>query len=200
MKMPAARANAADASLPTLVDAGRVCLRMRRTHASGGSKSTADVAGRGWLLLSAVAVAVAVDADADADADAVAAPCGGDLLLALLGLPVGALLAVLILLLLLLLPTAAAGAATATAAEEEAPGVSAAADAAGGAAEGEEVVVDELMMVFGAEADPILDHACRSNSRSEVCSYSTIYTDGSTVPCFCSFQGARGKQTPGFYA
>lgn len=162
MKMPAARANAADASLPTLVLAGNVCLRMRRTHASGGSKSTADVAGSGWLLLSAVAVAV------DADADAVAAPCGGDLLLALLGLPVGALLAVLILLLLLLLPTAAAGAATATAAEEEAPGVSAAADAAGGAAEGEEVVVDELMMVFGAEADPILDHACRSNSRSEL--------------------------------
>lgn len=40
--MPLARANAAEASLPTLVDEGNVCLRIRRTHASGGSNSIAD--------------------------------------------------------------------------------------------------------------------------------------------------------------
>lgn len=42
IKIPAARANAAEASLPTLVEDGSVFLRMRRTHARGGSKSAAD--------------------------------------------------------------------------------------------------------------------------------------------------------------
>lgn len=35
-------AKAAEASFPTLVDEGKVFLRMRRTQASGGSNSTAD--------------------------------------------------------------------------------------------------------------------------------------------------------------
>lgn len=42
IKMPQARAKAAEASLPTLVEDGNVFLRMRRTHASGGSNSTAE--------------------------------------------------------------------------------------------------------------------------------------------------------------
>lgn len=42
IKMPLARAKAADASLPTLVEEGKVCLRIRRTQASGGSNSTAE--------------------------------------------------------------------------------------------------------------------------------------------------------------
>jgi hypothetical protein len=41
IKIPADRAKAAEASLPTLVDAGSVFFRIRRTHASGGSNSTA---------------------------------------------------------------------------------------------------------------------------------------------------------------
>jgi hypothetical protein len=41
MKIPAERANAAEASLPTLVDAGREFFRMRLTQARGGSNSTA---------------------------------------------------------------------------------------------------------------------------------------------------------------
>ena len=41
IKIPADRAKAAEASLPTLVDAGRVFLRIRRTQANGGSNSTA---------------------------------------------------------------------------------------------------------------------------------------------------------------
>ena len=40
--MPDARAKAALASLPTLVDAGKACFKMRRTQAKGGSKSTAE--------------------------------------------------------------------------------------------------------------------------------------------------------------
>lgn len=42
IKMPLARAKAAEASLPTLVEEGKVCLRIRRTHARGGSNSTAE--------------------------------------------------------------------------------------------------------------------------------------------------------------
>ena len=42
IKIPAARANAAEASFPTLVDDGNVFLSMRRTHAKGGSKSATD--------------------------------------------------------------------------------------------------------------------------------------------------------------
>ena len=71
MKMPDARAKAAEASFPTLVDAGNACFKIRRTHARGGSKSMADGAclllllpfllSFGLLLLVLVAVvAVAV--------------------------------------------------------------------------------------------------------------------------------------------
>lgn len=42
IKIPLARAKAATASLPTLLDDGRVFLRIRLTHATGGSNSTAD--------------------------------------------------------------------------------------------------------------------------------------------------------------
>ena len=42
MKIPQARANAADASFPTFVDDGSECLRMRRMQARGGSNSIAD--------------------------------------------------------------------------------------------------------------------------------------------------------------
>ena len=41
IKIPADRAKAADASFPTLVDAGSVFLSMRLTQARGGSNSTA---------------------------------------------------------------------------------------------------------------------------------------------------------------
>ena len=42
MKIPLALANAADASLPTFVELGKLCLRILLTHANGGSNSTAD--------------------------------------------------------------------------------------------------------------------------------------------------------------
>lgn len=42
IKIPLARAKAATASFPTLLDDGSVFLRIRRTHATGGSNSTAD--------------------------------------------------------------------------------------------------------------------------------------------------------------
>lgn len=42
-KMPAALANAEDASLPTFVDDGNEFLRILRTHAKGGSNSIAAV-------------------------------------------------------------------------------------------------------------------------------------------------------------
>ena len=42
MKIPLALAKAAEASLPTLVEVGKVYLRIRLTHASGGSNSIAD--------------------------------------------------------------------------------------------------------------------------------------------------------------
>jgi len=42
MKIPLARAKAAEASLPTLVDEGREFFKIRRTQAKGGSNSTAD--------------------------------------------------------------------------------------------------------------------------------------------------------------
>ena len=45
INIPQARAKAAEASLPTFVDEGRLFLRMRRTQASGGSNSTADGGG-----------------------------------------------------------------------------------------------------------------------------------------------------------
>lgn len=45
IKIPQARAKAAEASLPTLVDEGKLFLRMRRTQASGGSNSTAEGGG-----------------------------------------------------------------------------------------------------------------------------------------------------------
>jgi hypothetical protein len=63
MKIPQARANAADASFPTLVVAGKACFNMRRTHAKGGSNSTAD--GNFWEddLVTVVVVVVAVVVD-----------------------------------------------------------------------------------------------------------------------------------------
>jgi hypothetical protein len=45
MKMPEARAKAAEASFPTLVEAGSAFLRIRRMQASGGSNSTAEGSG-----------------------------------------------------------------------------------------------------------------------------------------------------------
>ena len=42
MKMPLARAKAATASFPTLLEEGSVFLRIRRTQATGGSNSTAE--------------------------------------------------------------------------------------------------------------------------------------------------------------
>lgn len=42
MKMPLARAKAAEASFPTLVDEGSEFFRIRRTQASGGSNSMAE--------------------------------------------------------------------------------------------------------------------------------------------------------------
>ena len=58
MKIPLALAKAADASLPTLVDEGRLVLRIRLTHASGGSNSTAEAGSLGAMLLDAGVVAV----------------------------------------------------------------------------------------------------------------------------------------------
>ncbi len=65
-KIPQDRANAAEASLPTLVVDGSVFLRMRLTQAKGGSNSTADGvsvvaggAGPGDAGFSAAAVVVA---------------------------------------------------------------------------------------------------------------------------------------------
>lgn len=48
--MPLARAKAEEASFPTLVLLGKECFRMRRTHAKGGSNSTAE--GGAWGCLS----------------------------------------------------------------------------------------------------------------------------------------------------
>jgi hypothetical protein len=42
IKIPLARAKAATASLPTLLDEGSVFFKIRRTHATGGSNSTAE--------------------------------------------------------------------------------------------------------------------------------------------------------------
>lgn len=68
MKMPHARANAVEASLPTLVELGRECLRIRRTQANGGSNSMADggdfVVEDVLLLLADVLVVVADDGSA----------------------------------------------------------------------------------------------------------------------------------------
>ena len=57
MKIPLARAKAATASLPTLLVEGSVVLRIRRTHATGGSNSTAD-GGPDEDLFAGVGVAV----------------------------------------------------------------------------------------------------------------------------------------------
>ena len=54
MNIPLALAKAADASLPTLVDEGRLVLRIRLTHASGGSNSTAEAGSLGATLFVAV--------------------------------------------------------------------------------------------------------------------------------------------------
>ena len=72
MKIPLARAKAATASFPTLLEDGSVFLRIRRTHATGGSNSTADGGPDLVALLVAVGV-VAVAADGVA-AEGVAAP------------------------------------------------------------------------------------------------------------------------------
>lgn len=58
MNIPEARAKAADASFPTLVEDGRAFFNIRRIHANGGSNSTAD--GNAVLVL-VVAVAGNVD-------------------------------------------------------------------------------------------------------------------------------------------
>lgn len=42
MNIPEARAKAADASFPTLVEEGKAFFKIRRMHANGGSNSTAD--------------------------------------------------------------------------------------------------------------------------------------------------------------
>lgn len=84
IKMPLARAKAADASLPTLVEEGKVCLRIRRTHASGGSNSTADGGPLFCCLFSLSAVAgVAITVGVVAAAGAAAGEAG------LVGLMVG---------------------------------------------------------------------------------------------------------------
>ena len=59
MNIPEARAKAADASFPTLVDDGRAFFKIRRMHARGGSNSTAEgkVAGGGGAVDVAAAVA-----------------------------------------------------------------------------------------------------------------------------------------------
>ena len=60
IKIPQARAKAAEASFPTLVELGKECFNMRRTQASGGSNSTAEC---NFLLLSSFGVAVIAAAD-----------------------------------------------------------------------------------------------------------------------------------------
>lgn len=73
MKIPLARAKAVTESLPTLVCECRVFLRIRRTHATGGSNSTAD----GGDDAAAAAPAVAV---LDAAASLAAPVVGADAL------------------------------------------------------------------------------------------------------------------------
>lgn len=62
MNIPEARAKAADASFPTLVDDGRAFFKIRRMHARGGSNSTAEgkVAGGGGAVDVAAAARVNV--------------------------------------------------------------------------------------------------------------------------------------------
>jgi len=55
MKIPLALAKAADASFPTFVEEGKLVFRILRTHARGGSNSTAD-AGPFPLLAGVVVV------------------------------------------------------------------------------------------------------------------------------------------------
>ena len=62
--MPLARQKAALASFPTLVELGRAVLRIRRTHAKGGSNSMAEV----LLLLWADCGVLAVSGDPSVDA------------------------------------------------------------------------------------------------------------------------------------
>ena len=61
MKMPEAREKAEEASLATLVDLGRACLRRRRMQAAGGSNSMWEgvAAAVGVVVVGVVAVAVA---------------------------------------------------------------------------------------------------------------------------------------------
>ena len=56
INIPLALAKAADASFPTFVLDGKLCLRIRRTHARGGSNSTAE---GGPLLVGAAALPAA---------------------------------------------------------------------------------------------------------------------------------------------
>ena len=65
IKMPLARAKAATASFPTLLEDGSVFLRIRRTHATGGSNSTAEGGpdDDDLLLVVFVVVVVAVAGD-----------------------------------------------------------------------------------------------------------------------------------------
>ena len=60
IKMPLARAKAATASFPTLLDEGNVFFRIRRTHATGGSNSTAEGRLSLTLLLLMLVVVLAV--------------------------------------------------------------------------------------------------------------------------------------------
>jgi hypothetical protein len=72
IKIPEARAKAADASLPTLVEAGSAFLRMRRMQANGGSNSTAE--GSGALAAAGIA---AIASFSSAMAVVAASSCGG---------------------------------------------------------------------------------------------------------------------------
>ena len=58
MNIPEARAKAADASFPTLVDDGKAFFNIRRIQAKGGSNSTAD--GKAEVVFVLVFVVVAV--------------------------------------------------------------------------------------------------------------------------------------------
>ena len=76
MKIPLARAKAATASFPTLLEEGSVFLRIRRTQATGGSNSTAE--GGGPFLAAATATtAVVATATAGAVVEASCAAATG---------------------------------------------------------------------------------------------------------------------------
>ena len=83
--MPLARQKAALASFPTLVELGNAVLRIRRTHANGGSNSIADVV---LLLLLLLIDCGVLDASGDpivvAAGDVMVAMCKSQVFLSVL--------------------------------------------------------------------------------------------------------------------